>query len=230
MNCQHIKLKLQDYLDGDLSPKLRHEIADHLRTCASCQAEYLELARVGELARHEPLPIPPADAPYWDSAWQKIAQRIATQPQGIGMFERFWEILRAQFQIARLAYTAAVFCFGLILGGYLFQPKPIAPQQIVTVKPIEKTVIQYQEVPKLIEKPKYRVRYVILEPAKESVPLSPPATNGSAASVIAVATPTAEPAPDLLTRQQIEQMQKELQKSFDEFNVDKQIAQILGKS
>jgi hypothetical protein len=229
MNCQNIKTKLQDYLDGDLAHQLRHEIADHLKTCASCEQEYQELIRVGEVARKEVLPIPEADDRYWDSAWSKIEQRITTSPDGIGMFDRFWELLRPQFQFTRLAYTAAVFCFGLMFGGYLFHRAPIAPEEILKVKPVEKTVVQYQEVPKLIEKSKYRVRYVVLEPAKETATPAQPAT-GTAPAVIAVSTPEQEPEPDAMTRQQIQQVQQELQKSFDEHNVDNQIAQILGQT
>jgi hypothetical protein len=233
MKCQSIKYILQDYFDGDLSIKIRTEIAAHLKICDICQQEYQELKKIRELAQHEVIPVPEPEDRYWDNAWQKIESRIAQQPNGIGIFEKVWEILRPQFQVARLAYTAAIFCIGLMLGGYMFRSNSVAPQRVVQIKPIpgtpQKTVVQYLEVPKNVEKTKYRVRYVVLEPTEESTAPAKPANAESPVTITAAATPEA-PSPDELSRQQIEQVQQQLQKQFEEHDVSKQIASILGQS
>lgn len=233
MNCDELKNRLQDYLDGDLSSKVRTEIGEHLKTCGSCQQEFQELKQLRELARNEIIPLPEPEDRFWDTAWQKIEQRIANQPQGIGMFEKFWELLKPQFRFTRLAYTAAVFCIGLFLGGYMFRSAGFLPQGALKIKPVpevqQKTVVQYLEVPRKIEKTKYRVRYVVLEPTNpETVTPSQPAVE-STPQVVEVTAPEVA-SPDELSRQQIEQVQQELQKQFDEHDVSKQIAKILGQS
>jgi hypothetical protein len=233
MKCQSIKYILQDYFDGDVSIKVRTEIAAHLKTCASCQQEYQELKQLRELAQHEIIPVPEAEDRYWDNAWQKIEQRIEQQPNGIGIFERVWEVLKPQFQVARLAYTAAIFCIGLMLGGYMFRSNSVSSQRVVQIKPApegqQKTIVQYLEVPKNVEKTKYRVRYVVLEPSEESIAPAKPITSESPTMITAAATQET-PSPDELSRQQIQQVEQELQKQFEEHDVSKQIAKILGQS
>jgi hypothetical protein len=232
MKCQSIKYILQDYFDGDLSTKIRTEIAAHLKTCVSCQQEYQELKKIRELAQHEIIPVPDPEDRYWDNAWQKIESRIAQQPNGIGIFEKVWEILKPQFQVARLAYTAAIFCIGLLLGGYLFRSTDVTPQQVLQIKPVpngqQKTMVQYLEVPRKVEQTKYRVRYVVLEPTEELTAPAKPVTSESPVAITATATQEA-PSPDELSRQQIQQVEQELKQQFEEHDVSKQIAKILGQ-
>ncbi|MDI6783034.1 MAG: hypothetical protein QME64_02940, partial [bacterium] len=207
-------------------------IADHLKTCASCQQEYQELKQLGELAQKEVIPIPEAEDRYWTAAWQKIESKITVRRPNYGLdFNRLWAWVKPQFRVARLAYTTAVFCIGLLLGGYMFRSSSFSPQEVLRIKPIEKPVVQvqYQEVPKLVEKTKYRVRYVVLEPTPEKGTAATQPVKESAPAVIAVSAPETQP-PDVMTRNQILQVQQELQQQFDEHNVSKQIARILGNT
>ena len=234
MNCNELKSRLQDYFDGDLSSKIRTEVGEHLKSCSSCQQEYQDLKRLSELARNETIPVPEPEDKFWNIAWQKIELRIASQPQGIGMFEKFWESLKSQFQFSRFAYSAAIFCIGILLGGYMFRSTSVLPQQVLQIKPVpegqQKTVVQYLEVPRNVEKTKYRVRYVVLEPSEEPAVPSKPTNAESGATITAAVTAPEIASPDELSRQQIQQVQQELKQQFDEHDVSKQIAQILGQS
>ncbi|MFB3895106.1 MAG: anti-sigma factor [bacterium] len=233
MKCQSIKYILQDYFDGDVSIKIRNEISAHLKTCKTCQREYQELKKIRELAQDEAIPVPAPEDRYWDNAWQKIESQIAQQPNGIGIFERVWEWLRPQFQFTRLAYTTAIFCIGLMIGGYMFRSTGAIPVTAIKIKPNtgtpQKTVVQYLEVPKKVEKTKYRVRYVVLESSEDSNVPKKPVVSESAVTITAAATPESA-SPDELSRQQIQQVEQELQKQFEEHDVSKQVASILGQS
>ena len=37
MNCKQVVQQLSDYLDGELTPALRHELSQHLCECKDCE-------------------------------------------------------------------------------------------------------------------------------------------------------------------------------------------------
>jgi anti-sigma factor RsiW len=49
MNCQEAKTLIPIFLDGELDDPDRQRLADHLRTCADCQAEAREIEETWEL-------------------------------------------------------------------------------------------------------------------------------------------------------------------------------------
>ncbi|MFQ6041252.1 MAG: anti-sigma factor family protein, partial [Candidatus Poribacteria bacterium] len=42
MRCEKVKSELSAFIDGEISPKLRTEIEEHLRQCTDCFHEYQE--------------------------------------------------------------------------------------------------------------------------------------------------------------------------------------------
>ena len=39
MNCDQVREKLSEYLDGELAPSERSELASHIERCPSCASE-----------------------------------------------------------------------------------------------------------------------------------------------------------------------------------------------
>lgn len=60
LTCKQIFLRLSDYLDGDLPPKLCEKIQRHLAVCPDCRAFTNTLRKTIELCgKLPPVPIPP---------------------------------------------------------------------------------------------------------------------------------------------------------------------------
>ncbi len=53
IDCYQVRRELSDYLEGDLTPKLRLQIEDHLQSCSHCMAVYDGLRNVVRLLGDE---------------------------------------------------------------------------------------------------------------------------------------------------------------------------------
>jgi anti-sigma factor RsiW len=79
MDCRHVEEMLSPYLDGELPPELRGQVAAHLQGCPACRRELALLTRLeevlGELPAPAPAPLaervlaalPPRPRPWWQS-------------------------------------------------------------------------------------------------------------------------------------------------------------------
>lgn len=72
MNCSLFNHHLDDYVDNDLDAVMRQRMADHVRTCHSCQYR-LETAR-SLLHTLKTLPAPAPDNEFFDAALAKAAR------------------------------------------------------------------------------------------------------------------------------------------------------------
>ncbi len=53
IDCYQVRGELSDYLEGDLTPKLRLRIEEHLQTCDHCRAVYDGLRNIVRLLGDE---------------------------------------------------------------------------------------------------------------------------------------------------------------------------------
>ena len=53
IDCYQVRRELSDYLEGDLTPQLRHRIEEHLKGCDHCGAVYDGLRNIVRLLGHE---------------------------------------------------------------------------------------------------------------------------------------------------------------------------------
>ncbi len=58
MTCPEIQDRLSAYLDGELTPEARLQVAEHIQTCAACQAELTLLERLEEALGALKAPVP----------------------------------------------------------------------------------------------------------------------------------------------------------------------------
>jgi hypothetical protein len=70
MTCDHVTLRLSEYLDHSLTSDERQEVADHLATCLTCQGLLDDLSRIAHDARTLGPITPPAHL------WLEIAGRL----------------------------------------------------------------------------------------------------------------------------------------------------------
>lgn len=61
MNCARVRPHLGDHMEGDLELRLRGQVDEHLRQCASCATELGELRSTVALLRSLSAPEPPAE-------------------------------------------------------------------------------------------------------------------------------------------------------------------------
>ena len=58
MTCPEIQDRLSAYLDGELAPEVRLQVAEHIQTCAACRAELSLLERLEEALGALKAPVP----------------------------------------------------------------------------------------------------------------------------------------------------------------------------
>jgi len=73
VNCDQVKTRLGEYLDGEGTDEQRRQLADHLARCADCAAELDQLRQLTQELRRPPQTPPPREA-----LWRAIAERLAT--------------------------------------------------------------------------------------------------------------------------------------------------------
>lgn len=75
MQCQHVKKKLERYLDNELPEMERTTVEEHLSKCAVCAEELRALKSIHGAGEMKFVPDPPPQ--YWGQLLQKINNRIA---------------------------------------------------------------------------------------------------------------------------------------------------------
>jgi|GEM_PF-1789953 len=75
MQCQHVKEKLERYLDNELPDLERTTIEEHLENCAVCAEELQALKSIHGVGEIKFVPDPPPE--YWRQLSQNIKNRIA---------------------------------------------------------------------------------------------------------------------------------------------------------
>lgn len=74
MNCEQIRGKLEDHLDGRLEARVAAGVADHLSRCAECREMHNGLAALAVAARSLPREIAPAR-----DLWPAVALRLPSR-------------------------------------------------------------------------------------------------------------------------------------------------------
>lgn len=122
-NCHYCRAHLQAYIDGELSPKARRRIAQHVDRCPTCYNAYIlrrDFSR--ELQQTLPL-VGQRGAPDFKQMWgavQAELPRPAVQPR----------LYQARYGLALLAFTMMLI-MPLTMGHRdisLSPPSPPAPQ------------------------------------------------------------------------------------------------------
>jgi anti-sigma factor RsiW len=123
MSCERPLSQLYLYLDGELAPPEANEIAQHLRTCRTCQAEVAVHHRLQGLLR-TPLPEDEVPEPLWTAIHQCLVQEVrTTAPQPA---RRAWHRLWLS-----LGSLAALLLVALVIRLWLTPAVPLVVQEVV---------------------------------------------------------------------------------------------------
>jgi hypothetical protein len=76
---KHVKEYLSGYMDGELDPKRKKLVEDHLKSCKACQEELNSLQAIDRMTRSSRIPEPPED--YWKTLPGKIRSRIILEEE-----------------------------------------------------------------------------------------------------------------------------------------------------
>jgi len=129
MNCESVTARLDDYLDGDVSTQEREAMAQHLRECESCRAEYESAqALLEELSS---LDIPKPRAGYE----KRVLAFLDKQPEQVKQHRPrhipIW--FAAGFSTAMLAIFAVLFVF----NSPSLDPGDAMPVMTVELQPLQ---------------------------------------------------------------------------------------------
>jgi anti-sigma factor RsiW len=114
-DCSAIKAGLGRYFDGELPPRERRLVEDHLKQCSRCSAELQELREIAGVF-HQVMPTPPVPS--------DLTQRImGTARAQVGSTARDWDFLgfwknwSLSMRFAALAVAAAACYIGIVIGS-----------------------------------------------------------------------------------------------------------------
>src|SRR5436190_927022 len=95
-NCLYCQAHLQAYIDGELSPKARRRIAQHIDRCPACYHTYIQQRDFSrELQQEIPL-VGQRNAPDFKQMWGAVqAELPQSQPR----------LYQARYGMALLAFT-----------------------------------------------------------------------------------------------------------------------------
>ena len=140
MSCERPHPQLALYLDGELPPPEAHEMAQHLRTCPTCQQEAAAHHRLQALLRTV-LPEDEVPAPLWTAIDQRLAQEspatgapLAARPR-----RRLW---------LRLGTLAALLLVAVAVRLWLTPAIPVVVQEMVDSQIRARLMgLQYHQLP-----------------------------------------------------------------------------------
>ena len=110
MNCQKIKKLLNSYIDQILDRDTAQQVNEHLKSCPTCQDEYLRLKEiVASLNSLSPQPVPEN---LTENIMTKISQKeIQIQSSWMDRIKRRISIPRLSIRLAGAAAVAALIIF-----------------------------------------------------------------------------------------------------------------------
>jgi anti-sigma factor RsiW len=116
MKCRHVRKKISQYIDNDLSPDEKKNFGSHIQNCASCRKELKETLALNQLfASAERFP-----APYGFST-RVLANLDEKEGSRVGRLFGFRPLfLRA----AQVAFALVVMTVGIISGNLLLAERP----------------------------------------------------------------------------------------------------------
>jgi len=143
MNCDHVKNKLERYLDNELSDQEAAAVSAHLANCPRCARELELLTAINGIGRMQSFPDPPQH--YWAELHQNIRQKIRRQKRAPSRLAEFRDWLtqhsrqvRFSYRLAGLAATGIILFFIVRLSffhhGRFEMPKKIDIQDAVPME------------------------------------------------------------------------------------------------
>lgn len=110
--------QLSAYLDGMADVARTHEVAMHLRACATCRADLDGLAQVRALVRQSPAPSVPGPE-FWAAAYRRLRVDDRERAQSRAWS---WNSLGASWRVSQRRWTAGMAAAIALMGTALLAP------------------------------------------------------------------------------------------------------------
>jgi anti-sigma factor RsiW len=113
MNCHEVESQLGRYLDGELTPRERLVVEQHVGKCLACLQELTELSRIGSLLQG--VVPPPAPA----GLTRRILARACAEPArtAFGAWIGTWKTWSRPMRLAAAGTALLALCVGLLVSG-----------------------------------------------------------------------------------------------------------------
>ncbi|MGE0679998.1 MAG: anti-sigma factor [Candidatus Binatia bacterium] len=152
MTCEFFQEELVAYRDGELPEQEREQIAVHLKTCAECAHEEIQLTRVEHLlaTMERMTPSPNFVATFWKRLEQEQTQAsthlLSIAPVQEHPLVRWWRELRESMEAWQVAPALAAVASLLVFFAYFFtipstQTPTETPPPMLTLAPQELAVV-----------------------------------------------------------------------------------------
>jgi anti-sigma factor RsiW len=137
MSCSNIAWKVGPFIDGELPPSEREEVALHLTTCTECVAMVAEFRRLDALAAGAGT-VPSVSGDEWARLWEKVQAGAGSADAG-----RVVSFPASRGWLVPCLAAAAALLVGVFLGRSLWDPRPdsgagqVSPPQVSQQNPPE---------------------------------------------------------------------------------------------
>lgn len=118
MSCGDVRAKLSEYLDEALDAREAQVVAEHLRTCASCTAEWTSLGAAVQAVRALPRLQSSGSIAFW------VLSRLEVQSRGPGLALLFRPAWRARPLIFPSIVSAALVLASVLAGVAALNQEP----------------------------------------------------------------------------------------------------------
>ncbi|MFC1553709.1 hypothetical protein ACFL7D_03655 [candidate division KSB1 bacterium] len=150
-NCVKFQKLFFDALSQKLNDEQQIWFDTHLEKCEKCVQEYTEAASVVDIFGEREISRP--DKQYWDSYWERLSQKIDTEPVSKPAWKDWWEqIVHTIIFKPRIVYrpVAAMLLIsvGILVGQVLYNPgiqqtDTLSAGQTVDKAELEKRIQKY---------------------------------------------------------------------------------------
>lgn len=136
-SCSKTVWKVGPFVDGELPPAEREEVASHLASCKDCSALALEFRKLDDFAARDK--VPPVSGGEWASVWEGVLAQGDSQAgpdAGDGQVLDFGRHGGLRRWAIFAAAAAAIFLLGTFVGWrYLERSGTVDPGSQVVLDP-----------------------------------------------------------------------------------------------
>lgn len=159
MNCEKVRTRLSEYVDGEVTGKEACSIAEHIAVCVDCSQEEQLLRKTSELLRH--WENPPAPDGFCEALLAR-AENAPRRPRG-SIINAVRPLAGPRVRIKMAFYGAAVML--LCIGIVLFTRSPLKKAPMVEPLP---TIIEspLQNVGETVQGSENSIRYTTMAEIK----------------------------------------------------------------
>jgi anti-sigma factor RsiW len=137
VNCKKVLSTLHAYVDGEVLPKLRSEMEEHLGACSSCRTQVERIRQVDDIL--DGMSVPPLPQGFSARVMAKARKRVVLAKEKKSLFPLDWMPLRwfADLTVPMRLAACAMVLLACLLGMFMSRDLSLSGSPQTTVVEVE---------------------------------------------------------------------------------------------